>query len=145
MMNVPAWRRYGRREPTAMEAPGPEVPLAERTLMALQLLEQQQLWQQGFHKQYHSELTDILRNYIEQRYEVHAMERTTDELMLTLKLSPIDQEALGMLHNMLLLADMVKFARMSPLPLENEGMMTNAIRFVERTTTSPFKSTVHAQ
>jgi hypothetical protein len=111
----------------------PEPPLHERILARLKELEDRRLWQNGLHKEYHSTLTDLLRHYIEERYGVAAMERTTDELMRELRVSPLDKDQLMRLRNMLELSDMVKFAKAVPSPEENEQMMLGAVRLVKET------------
>lgn len=121
-----------RKQPEApVEAP--EVPIHARYLAALEALEKERLWQQGEHKAYQSRLTDLLRAYIEERYHVPALERTTDELMHELRVSPLNTEQQATLGNMLRLADMVKFAKATPTAIENEQMMTGALRFVRDT------------
>jgi hypothetical protein len=128
------WKRRKRPVRQTIEAtPGTPAPLHERTLAALRELEAQRVWQQGDHKRYQSQLTDLLRSYIEERYAIPALERTTDELLHALRVSPLDREQQVMLANLLHLADLVKFAKATPAPAENERSMTEAIRFVERT------------
>lgn len=131
------WLR--RRKPVAGDdtPPPPELPLVDRTLLALQRVEQQRLWQDGRHKEYHSAVTDILRGYIEERFDVAALERTTDELLQLMRLTSASNEAAARLGNLLRLADMVKFAKLVPAPVENELMMEGAIRFVNETTPEP--------
>lgn len=127
------WLRRRRSTTADAAPPAPELPLVDRTLLALQRVDQQRLWQNGQHKEYHSAVTDILRGYIEERFNVAAMERTTDELLQLMRLTSASQEATGRLGNMLRLADMVKFAKLTPAPTENEHMMQAAIRFVQET------------
>lgn len=127
--------RIKKPRPSALPEPTP-LPLHERTLAQLELLSQQRLWQNGDHKGYQSALTDILRSYIEERYRVPALERTTDELLHELRVSPLTTEQQGLLANVLRLADMVKFAKALPSPQENEQMMTVAVRFVRETATT---------
>lgn len=126
---------YLRRRPKAppMAIPTVEEPLLDRTLKALRTLEGERLWQHGQHKAYHSRLTDLLRAYVEERFTVQALERTTDELLQELRVSPLAPEQQQQLANMLRLADLVKFAKAIPAPAENEQMMAAAIRFVEST------------
>ncbi len=109
------------------------LPLHERVRRDLLALEGERLWQQGQHKGYQSRLTDLLRGYIEERYQVPAMERTTDELLHELRVSPLSNDQRQQLANMLHLADMVKFAKAVPTPHENEHMMAAALRFVHDT------------
>jgi hypothetical protein len=109
----------------------------------MRALEDQRLWQQGDHKAYHSKLTDILRGYIEERYQVPALESTTDELIKELRVSSLPTEQRDRLENMLRLADLVKFAKTLPSPQENEQMMAGGIQFVE--TTAPRSTTRDAE
>ncbi|MFZ1693871.1 MAG: hypothetical protein WAT74_11780 [Flavobacteriales bacterium] len=130
-----------KREPAQEAIPQEErVELHQRVLAQLDALERERLWQQGLHKPYQSRLTDLLRGYIEERYEVPALERTTDELLLELRVSPLSSEHQALLGNMLRAADMVKFAKALPGPQENEQLMASARRFVIATA-----STNHAQ
>ncbi|MBK6343987.1 MAG: hypothetical protein IPF41_15765 [Flavobacteriales bacterium] len=118
------------QEPVKEEAP---MALHQRVLAALDALEQERLWQQGQHKAYQSRLTDLLRGYIEERYQVPALERTTDELMHELRVSPLSNDHQVLLGNMLHNADLVKFAKALPSPQENEQLMASARRFVMAT------------
>lgn len=127
---------YLTRKRKTVPAPVVEAPLEPvhlRTLRALRELDASRLWQQGEHKAYHSRVTDLLRSYIEERYQVPAMESSTDELLQELRVSPLNSEQRTHLENMLRLADLVKFAKAKPTPAENEQMMAGAIRFVEAT------------
>ncbi len=132
--------RRRRRKP-ATEPEAPPKPLHERTLEALAAIEARKLWQQGLVKQYHSEVTDLLRGYVEERYAVPALERTTDDLVAELKASAMGAEARELLANLLRLADMVKFAKYTAIPVENEQLMSGAVRFVQLTAPTP---TAHA-
>lgn len=118
-------------EPVAVPIEVP--PLHQRILAQLDALEHERLWQQGQHKAYQSRLTDLLRAYIEERYEVPALERTTDELMHELRVSPMSSDHQALLANMLRNADLVKFAKWLPSPQENEQLMASARRFVTST------------
>ncbi len=127
-----------KREPRAVKAPVvAAIPLQQRVLLALEALEKERLWQQGEHKGYHSRITNLLRGYIEERYQVPAMESTTDELLRELRVSPLNSDQRGQLENMLRLADMVKFAKTLPSPQENEQMMAGSVRFVRSTASIP--------
>ncbi|MBL7963375.1 MAG: hypothetical protein JNM31_05975 [Flavobacteriales bacterium] len=124
-----------RKPASAMPPPldGPAPGLHERTLAALASVRERQLWQQGMVKQHHAETTDILRAFIEERYRVPALERTTDELLRQLRLSSMPADHRERLRNMLQLADMVKFAKWMPGALENEEVLNGAIQFVKDT------------
>lgn len=105
-------------------------------IIALEKLEQlrhEKLWQEGKLKQYHISLTDIIREYIEHRYKIQALEQTTDEILTSFRNVAIDKESLEKLRQILLLGDLVKFAKEHPLPAENEMSMSNAFDFVNGT------------
>ncbi len=125
--------RRARRPKKAVLAPEPEKPLHVRTLLALEEIEKKKLCQQGLVKQYHSETTDILRGYIEERFGVPAMESTTDDLLGALRMSSMGASQREQLANLLRMADMVKFAKWTPLLTENEQLMAGAIKLVQQT------------
>ncbi len=134
-------RRMKNRQARPVEV-APLLPLHERYLLDLDALERERLWQQGEHKAYQSRLTDLLRGYIEERYQVPALERTTDELMQELKVSPLSLEQQSLLANALRSADLVKFAKALPSPQENEQLMAAARRLIRETAPPP---PVHAK
>ena len=96
-------------------------------------LKSKNLWQNGQFKEYHSELTDVLREYLESRYNIKAHEQTTDEIMNSLRYAGIPADNREKLHQMLVLADLVKFAKEKPIAADNENSMENAISFVTET------------
>jgi len=102
-------------------------------LQKLQKLKDDELWQAGKVKMYHSQLSEIIREYIEKRYDVHALENTTDEIMQSLRFHSIQPNLLTKLNQVLVLSDLVKFAKEKPLAAENEMSLMNAIAFVKET------------
>ena len=123
----------------------PPRPLDERTLAALEELRRRQLWQQGKAKDYHTELTDIVRGFIEEACGINSTEMTSDETLASLAQwrashSDIPAETEQMLGNILHTADMVKFAKMEPLPYEHDRSMNDAIHFVQTMTSQPEKT-----
>jgi hypothetical protein len=96
----------------------------------LQELRDKKLWQQNEVKHYYSELSDVVREYLEKRYAIKTHEKTTDEIFAGLKYMNIADEDRNKLSQILLLADLVKFAKEKPLPADNEQSMDNAISFV---------------
>lgn len=123
---------------TKKPAPVQEIvkPIIPAHITALQKLEEikgQKLWQAGKVKLYHSHISEILRDYIEQRFQVNALEETTAEILHGLRLHSINQELMNKLSQTLTLADLVKFAKEQPLPNENDMSIINAIEFVNST------------
>lgn len=96
----------------------------------LNALKEQKLWQQDQVKQYHSELTDIIRVFLEKRFKISAQEQTSEEILSGLKDVELSEVNRNQLRQMLLLADLVKFAKAHPLATDNEQSMENALQFV---------------
>ena len=96
----------------------------EKATNLLNTLEKKELWQRGEIKEYYSELTDIVRIYIEEAIEVPAMESTTSELIQALKIASLkkkmelSKETIDNLFTVLKQADLVKFAKSKPLDFE---------------------------
>jgi hypothetical protein len=106
----------------------------EIALEGLEGLRQKKIWQAGHFKEYHSELTDILRTYIEERFAVRALESTTDEIMEGMSAAEgIRKENLDQLRRVLVLADLVKFAKARPVGGENEESLGLGFQFVKET------------
>ena len=93
----------------------------------------EKLWQEGKLKLYHSQLTDIIREYIENRFKIQAQELTTDEILFGFRNIAIDEESKYKLKQILLIADLVKFAKEVPLASENEMSMSNSYDFINGT------------
>jgi len=108
-------------------------PAHEIALESLNELRNQKLWQQGRVKEYHIVISDSLRTYLENRYAIGAMEMTSDEIIQSLRLIIADVELKNKLSRVLILSDMVKFAKEQPLPNENELSWEHAIEFVKQT------------
>ncbi len=111
----------------------PKVPAHITALEKLEKLKSEKLWQEGKLKQYHISLSDIVREYIENRFKIPALEQTTDEILFGFRSIAIDSESFGKLRQLLIIADLVKFAKEHPLPNENEMSMNNAFDFVNGT------------
>jgi hypothetical protein len=109
------------------------IPPHEIALQRLEELKKQQLWQNNQLKEYHALLSEIVRSYLEHRYQFNALEFTTDEIMHSIRNIDIPSEAGAKLRQLLVLSDMAKFAKEQPLPNENELSMSNAIEFVNMT------------
>ncbi|KUG24799.1 hypothetical protein ASZ90_005381 [hydrocarbon metagenome] len=127
------YRRYLKKKETLIEAkPIIKIPPHEIALKALRSLEEQKLWQQGRVKEYHTELTDIIRRYFEGRFNFLAMEMPSSEVIDNLtKISngKLFEKVESFFNN----ADLVKFAKFQPLPSINEKMMIQAYDIVKST------------
>ena len=105
----------------------------EKALEELYKLKEERLWQSGQEKLYYTQLIDILREYIDSRFSINAMEMTTTEILASLRANKETKLVEANLKTILEVADFVKFAKMRPLPEDNEASMRNAIKFVEST------------
>jgi hypothetical protein len=113
---------------------GPKLPPHEQAFKELKSIRERQLWQQGRNKDYYTEVTDTLRRYLTARYGEPAMEKTSSEILEILRNEePGNKEVNDLLKSILQLSDFVKFAKLHPLPDENEMAMFNANLFVNRT------------
>ena len=122
-----------KKEVVIVEKPAPGLPPHIIAINKLKELRERKLWQQGEIKQYYIELSDVLREYVEKRYAIKTHEKTTDEIFDSLKRISITAENRKTLKDILVLSDLVKFAKEKPLPPENEQCMDNAIRFISAT------------
>jgi hypothetical protein len=108
-------------------------PAHEIALEKLEKLKEVKLWQNGKIKEYHSQLSEIAREYIELRFSIMAMEMTTEEIMLFLRHKDIQPKDKEILKSSLLLSDLVKFAKEVPLAAENELCWDQIKDFVKHT------------
>ena len=128
------FRKRKKSEPFFQLKPKIQLPAHEIALNELGKLKDRKLWQEGKIKAYHSEVTDIIRRYLENRFSVMALEMTTYEILTDIGIkTKIDKEFINKLNYLLTLADLVKFAKMQPLPTENEMSMEHAVSFVRET------------
>jgi hypothetical protein len=111
----------------------PSIPPYEAAVEALESLRLKKLWQSGRVKEYYSEMTDIVREYIELRFPVRALEMTTGEIDAALRQTEVNSSARDKLNKVLTLADLVKFAKEQPLPLENDLSLNQCMDFVRET------------
>ncbi|MCW3085451.1 MAG: hypothetical protein JWP12_2817 [Bacteroidetes bacterium] len=126
-------RKYRKVKPPVVIIEAPKVPPHIIALGKLEQLKGEKLWQEGKLKLYYSSLTDILREYIENRFKIQALEQTTDEILYGFRNVAIDDESKTKLKQVLGLADLVKFAKEQPMANENEGSLNNVYDFVNGT------------
>jgi hypothetical protein len=127
-------RMRTRKPASVVVKDAPKLPPHEQAIKELREVRERKLWQQGRNKEYHTEVTDILRRYISARYEVSTMEMTSSEILGVMHdIEPGNKEVYDVLKQVLQLADFVKFAKMHPTPDENEMSIRNASYFVDKT------------
>ena len=104
----------------------------EKAMSALMTLKERKLWEKGMEKEYFTDLTDILRTYLFERFGINAMEMTTRQILSQLNESDIKHKK-DYINQILKVADFVKFAKVRPLPADNIASFDNAVKFVEET------------
>lgn len=107
-------------------------PPYEEAYESLQILDSKKLWQNGFIKDYHSEITAIIRKYFERRFNILALEMPTSEILTSLGKSKVDQNVKETTEKFLENADMVKFAKFTPMNEVNSEMMHQAFQIIEQ-------------
>ena len=115
------------------EPPPPELRPDELALQQLEELRRKQLWQQGAVKAYHSELTHIIRQYLENRYGILALEQTTPEILEQWRHLGLDETQAEKLKSLLETADLVKFAKATPPEYFHDRALTYVEAFVHET------------
>ena len=127
-------QRYRRhRSEVPVKPAEPELPPYEVAIRELDSIKDQKLWQQGLNKEYYTQVTDTLRRYISRRYGVNAMEKTSEEILAIIERETDERTVYDTLRQVLRLSDYVKFAKLHPLPDENDESMRNAYLFVNQT------------
>lgn len=110
-----------------------ELPPHILAMKKLDALAAKQLWQKGQVKAYYAELTYIIREYLEKRYGVPALESTSDEILRRIdRLEDFPDALRRQLQDMLMQADLAKFAKGNP-PVEfHEQALSDARRLAGR-------------
>lgn len=129
------YRLFKNRKPAPVvyEKPKEIIPPHIIALEKLTKLREEKLWQNNRVKQYHVQLSEIVREYIELRFGIMALEQTTDEIMRGLRLTELTDVQKQELRKLFMLTDLVKFAKERPIANENEEIMQIAFNFVEST------------
>lgn len=123
-----------RKQPPPPPPPPRKVPAHLLALEALEALEKRKLWQQGAIKEYHSELTRILREYLERRYDIAALEQTSGEILEQLRSrAGVDTSMKEQLRELLQTVDLVKFAKAQPPASFHSQAMGAVVEFINRT------------
>ncbi|MDQ3393776.1 MAG: BatD family protein [Bacteroidota bacterium] len=111
----------------------PSEPAHITALRLLDSLKQGDLLQKKQVHEFHGRISDYTRRYIQGRFNIQAMEKTSPEILSYFKREKIDKKTLDALEQILILADQVKFAKVKPKDIENEGSLSNAYYFINHT------------
>jgi hypothetical protein len=111
----------------------PPRPPHEIAYEMLGRLSESGLLEKGKIKKYYSDISEIIRRYVEGRYRITAMELTSTELMEELRAAVNNEEHSVLFESFLELCDLVKFAKYIPSDQENKSVMDLAVQIVDET------------
>jgi len=128
-------KRKKKNLPLFIKPEKPKEPAHVVALRELDRIREEKLWQKEKIKAYYSEITDVLRTYIEERFRIPAMEQTTGEILssFSVRQGLIPEKSMSHLQQILPMADLVKFAKYHPLPDDHNLTLVNAYFFVNET------------
>lgn len=113
------------------------IPPYELAMRRLNALQSKDLISKGSEREYYTELTDILRQYLGGRFGINALEMTSTEIMHKLRENNEARPDSPLVQEVLRVADFVKFAKVRPLPDDNVKAFASARRFIENTRPLP--------
>ena len=97
----------------------PTIPLELTLLESLKNIEEKKYWENGRFKKYYSELSNVLWQFLEYRYSVQTFEKTSGEILESLKWSEIPNKYPSEMSRFFEISDGVKFAKFNPLQKDN--------------------------
>lgn len=134
-----AYSRWWQKSPV-FDAPLPVIDARPPEVIAyaeLDRIEALNLPAQSQLKLHYSLVANCLRDYIERRYQIPALEQTTDELHVAFRRSTVPVEFAGRFLSLFNLSDLVKFARFNPGPAEADQIVSHARALVTDTIPVP--------
>lgn len=109
-----------RKKPSVVKEEILVLPPDVVALNKIRKLKELKLIEQGKIKEFYTMLSDIIRAFIEDKYKISALDRTTYELIAELKNKNVIRNNIGMVHDFLFDCDLVKFAKYIP-PAEDSN------------------------
>ena len=124
-------KHFKKNDDNEEEYTKPKAPAIITARERLSELRDANLWQAGKLKEYYTDLTDIVREYLEGQFSIEAIEMTSDEILTEVKKIELDNGLFNKLQDTLLTADLVKFAKASTSSAQNEEAFNNINSFIE--------------
>lgn len=110
----------------------PKIPPHVKAMNEIEKVKNEKIWQKGHSKEYYTELTDIVRTYMKDRFGFNALEMTSGEIIEKLQ-EVSDKDDIRDMRELFMTADLVKFAKHNPQMNENDANLINAIDFINET------------
>ena len=144
---------FRKKKELAKEVVVPLIPAYEEAIEKLHQLDEKLLWQNNRVKEYYSELTEIVRNYIGRDIEIPTFEQTSNEIIELIetqnnqKKLGLSKETIATINLLLKNADLVKFAKSKPLSheIEDDRKFAELIITKIQPKVVEYKSTIIAQ
>lgn len=130
------WRR--NKNKVEVIIPEKKINLKDRTIMAIDALEKERLWEKGQLKDHFVELSFIMRSYLTTRYNIPLLEKTTNQSRTALLQQGLHDETVETIITILFQADMVKFAKSKPDSMDILKQSTLAKQIVAETSPLDF-------
>ena len=118
------------KEKVVEEKKKPVIPAIVTARAKLAEMRDNESWNSSKTKDYYTDLTDIAREYLEGQFEIDAVEMTTDDILEEVKELDFEPRLYGKLKETMELSDLVKFAKYTTSPLENDNAMSDMTDFV---------------
>lgn len=132
-----AFRYFRKHKEEILEHRKVVIPPYDLAKMRLNKLKDRHLPENGHEKEYYTELVDILREYLQGRFGINAMEMTSSQILKALRSNPETRLSAPEMQEVLAIADFVKFAKVRPLPDDNIKSYNRATEFVDSTKPKP--------
>jgi len=123
----------------------PTIALEIQLLEKLKKIEEKELWQNGYFKKYYSEISEILWAFLEHCYNIKTFEKTSDEILKSLKWSSIPEKYFFEIKRFFQLSDGVKFAKFHPLEKDNLNAITITKSLIEEERKDLIKETTNIE
>ena len=113
----------------------PTIPLEIQLLETLEKIKTEKHWENGHYKVYYSKLSEVLWRFLEHGYEIKSFEKTSKEILESLKWTSIPEKYLSELKRFFEISDSVKFAKIKPVEKDNTHSLNLIIELIieERT------------
>ena len=108
----------------------PQIAIEIKLLEKLVEIENKKYWENGLFKQYYSELSNVLWKFLEYRYQIKTFEKTSGEILESLKWSNIPTNYLTSIKLFFTISDGVKFAKYKPLEKDNKTAIQAIRKFI---------------
>lgn len=137
------WYTKKKKKPAAENKP--KLPPHIIALEKLNKIKTEEIWKEGKIKDYYSAVSDTVREYIEGRYKIPALEQTSFETLQSLKYKAIATSTREKLNYIFEISDLVKFAKLTPIEQDHINILQSAFDFVNDTKEEIIHSTVPSQ